>query len=267
MPQDTPPQETPISAVQFADFTSANIPIDQALAHYAAGFFPMPASSYARLLLQDQEPLDRNGAHAPISWCRTLPPAGAPVRALRVPRRLRKTVRRRPYRISVDTTFMSVLEACADPGRPGHWITEEIAELARRLHDAGHAHSIEVWDGDTLVGGLVGTAVGKVFFGESMFTHADDAGKIAFVHLAARLHHGGYALLDTQMASDHMARFGPRAIDNSIVDAYYDALTTAADMPANFGPAGDDDPDAVAAFLTACTRYPENTPDSRPAQV
>jgi leucyl/phenylalanyl-tRNA--protein transferase len=103
-----------------------------------------------------------------------------------------------------------VLDGCAEPrpGRARTWINTRIRVLYRKLHDIGHCHSIEAYDGDELVGGLYGVCLGRAFFGESMFHRARDASKVALVHLVARLKAGGFTLLDTQFVTDHLKTFG-----------------------------------------------------------
>jgi leucyl/phenylalanyl-tRNA--protein transferase len=130
---------------------------------------------------------------------------------LQVNRSLRKTIRRRPYRLSLDTAFARVIRECARvprPGQNGTWITTEMIEAFERLHAAGHAHSVEAWSNEELVGGVYGVAVGAVFCGESMFALAPDASKVAFVALVEQLARWGFELIDCQVYTDHLARFG-----------------------------------------------------------
>jgi|TARA_R110002020_G_scaffold309301_1_gene524967 leucyl/phenylalanyl-tRNA---protein transferase len=140
-----------------------------------------------------------------------------PLDAFHIPRRLKRTVSRDPFRVTADTAFTRVMEFCGEEtdGRESTWINSAILNLYSALHREGHAHSIECWDGDRLVGGLYGVSVGGAFFGESMFSRATDASKIALVHLAARLIAGGYTLLDAQFHNPHLEQFGlieiPRA--------------------------------------------------------
>ena len=140
-----------------------------------------------------------------------------PLDAFHVPRRLARKVRNDLFEVRTDRAFGAVIEACAraKPGRWATWINDEILSLYTRLHDMGHAHSVECWRGDTLVGGLYGISLGAGFFGESMFSVETDSSKVALVHLVARLKRGRYRLLDTQFVTRHLARFGtvevPRA--------------------------------------------------------
>lgn len=140
-----------------------------------------------------------------------------PLEDFHCPRRLKKTIRAAPYKVTFDTAFDKVIGSCARParGRRTTWINERIVELYTSLFERGFAHSIECWQDGELVGGLYGVALGKAFFGESMFSWRKDASKIALVYLVARLKYGGYTLLDTQFITDHLKQFGaveiPRA--------------------------------------------------------
>lgn len=134
-----------------------------------------------------------------------------PLKGFHIPRRLKRTVRRDPFRVTVDLAFNRVIEACAAevPDRPTTWINTPIENLYGALHRQGHAHSIECWNADGwLVGGLYGVALGGAFFGESMFSRETDASKVALVHLVARLIHGGFELLDAQFHNPHLEQFG-----------------------------------------------------------
>ena len=140
-----------------------------------------------------------------------------PVRALipldarfHIARTLQKTIRQKPYRITLNRSFPDVMRGCAEPraGRETTWINREILRLYTSLHYRGHAHSIEVWDGQRLIGGIYGVSLGGAFFGESMFSREKDASKIALVHLVALLRKHNYVLLDTQFITPHLARFG-----------------------------------------------------------
>mgnify|MGYP001551205954 FL=1 len=140
-----------------------------------------------------------------------------PLDAFHVPKRLARTVKSDRFAVTADMAFADVMRACAEPtpDRPESWINDEIVRLYTALHAAGHAHSIECWRDGRLVGGLYGVKLGAAFFGESMFTRERDASKVALAHLVARLRRGGFALLDTQFLTAHLARFGtieiPRA--------------------------------------------------------
>ena len=133
-----------------------------------------------------------------------------PLDRFHIPGRLRRTVRGEPFAVRVDTAFAAVLDACAESGagREDTWINGPIRRLYLELFAGGHAHSIECWHDERLVGGLYGVTLGGAFFGESMFTRETDASKVALVHLVARLKLGGWTLLDTQFLTGHLAQFG-----------------------------------------------------------
>lgn len=163
-----------------------------------------------------------------------------PLDHFHLPRRLARTVLSERYRVTVDTVFEKVIAACAEvaPRRAETWINPTIERLFVALHEMGHAHSVECWDGDDLVGGLYGLAIGGVFFGESMFSRARDASKVAFVHLVARLRLGGFTLLDTQLVTAHLTQFGTMEMPRAL---YRRSLADAIDLPAVWG--GDMDGD------------------------
>jgi leucyl/phenylalanyl-tRNA---protein transferase len=125
-------------------------------------------------------------------------------------RSLRKTLRSHPYQVRVDTDFAATIEGCATSGtyRDTTWINAEIRRLYGALFDRGFVHTVEVWDGHDLVGGLYGVSIGAAFFGESMFHRKTDCSKIAMAHLIERLRAGNYRLLDTQFVTDHLKTFG-----------------------------------------------------------
>lgn len=147
----------------------------------------------------------------PILWWSPDPRTVLLTRGLRIRRSLRKRLRNRPWRVSFDRAFERTIQACAGPRTyaDGTWITGDMLLAYRRLHEAGYAHSVEVWDeGDRLIGGLYGVAIGRVFFGESMFSHASDASKVALVHLACHLDAWGFPLIDCQLSSPHVLSLG-----------------------------------------------------------
>ncbi|MBB3591418.1 leucyl/phenylalanyl-tRNA--protein transferase [Rhizobium sp. BK529] len=130
-----------------------------------------------------------------------------------VSKSLRKTIRRKPFDIRFNSDFDAVIVACAQEtsDRPSTWINETIKTLYSALHRMGHAHSVEAWDDEELVGGLYGVSLGSAFFGESMFSRRTDASKICLVHLVERLREKHFTLLDTQFTTEHLKTFG--AID------------------------------------------------------
>jgi leucyl/phenylalanyl-tRNA--protein transferase len=133
-----------------------------------------------------------------------------PLDGFHIPTRLKRTVRSDAFEVRVDTAFAAVVDACAAPaaGREDSWINEPIRRLYVELNARGHAHSIECWSGERLVGGLYGVTLGGTFFGESMFSRERDASKVALVHLVARLKRGGWRLLDAQFLTGHLSQFG-----------------------------------------------------------
>ncbi|SEH24621.1 leucyl/phenylalanyl-tRNA--protein transferase [Rhizobium sp. NFR12] len=153
-----------------------------------------------------------------------------PLDAFHVSKSLQKTVRKKPFDIRFDTDFEGVIALCAQPAddRPSTWINETIRKLYRELHHMGHAHSVEAYDGDELVGGLYGVSLGAAFFGESMFSRRTDASKICLVHLVERMKAKGFVLLDTQFTTEHLKTFG--AIDVP-KDDYLKLLHAAVNSP------------------------------------
>ncbi len=139
----------------------------------------------------------------------------------KVSRSLKKTLRRGIYKVTYDRCFADVMKACAAPRKntTETWITEDILEAYQRLHQHHFAHSVEVWKGDVLVGGLYGVAIGQVFFGESMFHRQTDASKVAFVILMAQLRQWGYQLVDCQVRSEHLLSLGAKEISRSQFNA------------------------------------------------
>jgi leucyl/phenylalanyl-tRNA--protein transferase len=170
------------------------IPSDLLIAAYSSGWFPMA---------------DDEGE---ISWYSPDPRGIIPLDTFHVPARLRRVVRGGSFQVAIDSAFEAVIRACADaergPDENGTWISEEIVASYCALHELGHAHSVEAWAGDTLVGGLYGVALGGAFFGESMFHRRTDASKVALVALVERLRARGFALLDTQWVTAHLQQFG-----------------------------------------------------------
>ena len=167
---------------------------DLLLAAYAAGVFPMAESA------DDPD----------LFWVDPRRRGILPLDGFHVPHKLRRVMRRGGFEISCDQAFVEVIRGCAEATekRPNTWINDEIVRLYSGLFARAAAHSVEVWQQGDLVGGLYGVSLGAVFFGESMFSRASDASKIALVHLVARLRLGGYRLLDTQFLTPHLARFG-----------------------------------------------------------
>jgi leucyl/phenylalanyl-tRNA--protein transferase len=186
---------------------------------YACGIFPMAESA--------DDPA--------IYWIEPPERGVIPLDRFHVPSRLARTVRSDRYTVTINSDFDGVITGCAEPmpGRPRTWINARIRMLYRKLYERRHCHSVEVYDGDTLVGGLYGVSLNRAFFGESMFHRARDASKVALVHLVARLKAGGYKLLDTQFVTDHLKTFGaievPRRQYHKLLEA---ALNGEADFEA-----------------------------------
>jgi leucyl/phenylalanyl-tRNA--protein transferase len=150
----------------------------------------------------------------PILWWSPDPRMVLFIAEFRQPRSLRRTVRKRRFEIRADTAFRSVMAGCAEPrpGQSGTWVTPAVIDAYSELHRRGHAHSIEAWRNAELVGGLYGVAVGRMFFGESMFARETDASKVALVTLVAMLGRMGVPLIDCQQETEHLARFGARTV-------------------------------------------------------
>lgn len=146
----------------------------------------------------------------PILWWSPSPRTVIFPHQLHVSKSLRKTLRRGTYRVTFDHCFRNVMEACAAPRAyaDGTWISEEIISGYCELHERGIAHSVEVWRENELVGGLYGIALGKIFFGESMFSCADNASKVGFAHLVRQLIEWDFQLIDCQVANDHLFSLG-----------------------------------------------------------
>lgn len=184
---------------------------------YSCGIFPMAESAHDTVLY----------------WIEPEHRGILPLDEVHVPRRLARTVRTTPLHIKIDTDFDGVIDGCARP-RPGRrttWINGRIRELYAELFDLGYCHTVEVWDGEELVGGLYGVALGGAFFGESMFSNTRDASKLAFVHLAGRLIAGGFLLLDTQFVTEHLRQFGTVEVDR---DVFHEHLERALRVEADF---------------------------------
>lgn len=194
-----------------------------------------------------------NGEDEPLLWWSPAPRAVLEPAKIRVRRSLAKAIRRRPYRLTIDLAFEAVIAACAATPRPGQestWITRGIVAAFVELHRLGVAHSVEAWDGDRLVGGVYGLALGGVFCGESMFAAADDASQIAFVALAEQLRRWEFAMIDCQVESEHLQRFGATPIPR---EAFLERLAAAVARPWRTGRWSFDPDLAAGAAATGCT--------------
>ncbi|XUY28192.1 leucyl/phenylalanyl-tRNA--protein transferase [Agrobacterium sp. rho-8.1] len=174
-----------------------DIDVDILLRAYSIGLFPMADSA------DDPE----------LFWVEPEMRGIIPLHDFHVSKSLAKAIRRREFDIRFDTDFEGVMAGCAQEAddRPSTWINATIRKLYTELHEIGHAHSVEAWDGDELVGGLYGVSLGSAFFGESMFSRRTNASKICLVHLVEHLREKGFTLLDTQFTTEHLKTFG--AID------------------------------------------------------
>jgi leucyl/phenylalanyl-tRNA--protein transferase len=152
------------------------------------------------------------GENQPVLWWSPDPRMALAPAALRVTRSLAKTLRNKHYEMRADSAFRAVMHACAEPRRDqdGTWINREMIAAYCALHERGIAHSIETWINGELVGGLYGVALGRMFFGESMFSRVTDASKIALTHLARQLERWDYGLIDCQVHTAHLASMGAR---------------------------------------------------------
>ena len=174
-----------------------------------------------------------------------------PLDTFHLPRRLARTLRTWPDPVYINRNFKAVISACAQPSRDRQntWINDEIVSLYTKLHEIGFAHSVECWNGDRLIGGLYGISIRGAFFGESMFSLARDASKVALAHLVGRLRSGGYKLLDVQFVTSHLKGFGAVEIPRS---DYQNELADAMSVDGDFYSLPDS-PDA-AAILQSITQ-------------
>ncbi|MFL5017358.1 MAG: leucyl/phenylalanyl-tRNA--protein transferase [Rhizobium sp.] len=193
---------------------SPGITPDILLRAYSIGLFPMAESA------DDPE----------IFWVEPELRGVLPFDRFHVSKSLAKAVRKKRFKIRFDHAFDQVIAACAEEtsGRPSTWINKTIRSLYATLFDMGHAHTVEAWEGNELVGGLYGVSLGSAFFGESMFSRRTDASKICLVHLVDRLREKGFTLLDTQFTTEHLKTFG--AIDVPKAD-YAVMLAAAMESP------------------------------------
>lgn len=185
---------------------------------YAQGIFPWPSGEL------------------PLLWFSPDPRFVLTPKEFHLPRSLAKRARSCEWQIRADTDFETVIRECAEVPRPhqdGTWITEELVAGYIELHRLGYAHSIEAWEGDELVGGLYGVSLGRAFFGESMFTHRADASKLCFLTLVSQLADWDFAMIDCQVYTEHLARFGAT---NQTRNAFLKGLRSALLQPTLQGP-------------------------------
>lgn len=202
--------------------SATRIDPDELLKAYTLGYFPMARSRR-----------DDN-----VVWVLPEMRGVLPLSEARAPRRLFHTLKAEPFEIRINTRFADVIGACAAPskGRADTWINPPIEDVFNELHVAGFAHSVECWRDGALVGGIYGLALGGVFCGESMYSRARDASKIALLHLVARLKIGGFRLLDTQFWTPHLSQFGVSECSDA---DYQTHLAECLAVRADFRAAGD----------------------------
>lgn len=221
-PEPNGPQASRFPDPHFADADGliamgGRLDPDWLLDAYRHGVFPWPT-----------------GDGEPMLWWSPDPRAVLPLDGMRISRRLRRTIRSGRFEVACDADFAGVLTGCAEgPGREGGtWLTEGMRVAYQRMHDLGHAHSVEAWRDGRLVGGVYGLAIGGLFAAESMFHYETDASKVALAALVAHLNARGYQLLDIQQWTDHTGRLGAVEISR---DEYLDRLERAIDAPVTFG--------------------------------
>jgi leucyl/phenylalanyl-tRNA--protein transferase len=209
-PEDFPPASAALREPNGLLAVGGNLEPDWLLAAYVRGIFPWYE------------------AGQPILWWSPDPRAILLPDELHVSRRLKRTIRKTTVRMSADTSFATVIEACAAPRiyTDDTWITPQMREAYVTMHRLGWAHSFEAWDDDELIGGLYGLAIGDVFFGESMFSRRTDASKIAFVNTVAYLRDRGFRLIDCQVWSHHLKTLGARTMPR---EQFLALLTTLCD--------------------------------------
>ncbi|MGL5012345.1 MAG: leucyl/phenylalanyl-tRNA--protein transferase [Paracoccaceae bacterium] len=203
---------------------------DHLLLAYAQGIFPMA------------ERRDDDAVH----WVDPRLRGIFPLDAFHISRSLARRLRRWPHRVTVNTAFTEVVNACAD--RPETWINATILDLYTQLHLRKQAHSLEIWEENALVGGVYGVVLGSAFFGESMFSHRTDASKVALAYLTHRLRAGGFTLFDTQFLTPHLASLG--AVEITRAD-YHQRLATALTQTASLTPPGYSSPVSLSSAAGA----------------
>jgi leucyl/phenylalanyl-tRNA--protein transferase len=213
---------------------------------YSCGIFPMAESA--------EDPA--------LYWIEPDQRGVIPLDRFHVPARLARTVRSDRFTVAINRDFDAVMDGCAEPqpGRSRTWINARIRSLYRKLHERRHCHSVEVYDGNKLVGGLYGVALGRAFFGESMFHRTRDASKVALVHLVARLKAGGFKLLDTQFVTDHLKIFGAVEVPRR---QYHKLLEAALVGEGDFAALGSKRPVTGAKVLAQLEHDPEKPAKGR----
>mgnify|MGYP000081206303 CR=1 FL=1 len=184
---------------------------DLLLEAYAGGMFPMAME---------------NGE---MGWFSPDPRGIIPIKEFHIPHGLKKVLRNNPFEVRIDTAFGAIMKGCAD--RESTWISDMIHRSYVKLHELGFAHSVEIWQDNTLVGGLYGLAMGGAFFGESMFSRVPNASKVALATLVSRLEARGFVLLDTQWVTEHLTQFGAHEIPRT---TYLKRLNKALNLHSSF---------------------------------
>lgn len=195
------------------DHDSSDLTADLLLHAYTSGIFPMSEH--------------RNDPE--VFWVEPRRRGIIPLDGFRISRSLSRAIRRDDYTVSINRDFTGTLEGCAD--REETWISGRIADLYHELHDSGHAHSFEVWDGNLQIGGVYGVSLGAAFFGESMFSRRTNGSKIALAWLVAHLNQSGYRLFDAQFLTPHLATLGAIEVSRG---EYRSRLAEALALPADF---------------------------------
>jgi leucyl/phenylalanyl-tRNA--protein transferase len=190
---------------------TAIIAPDLLLEAYAGGMFPMAME---------------NGE---MGWFSPDPRGIIPIKEFHIPHGLKKVLRNNPFEVRIDTAFGAIMKGCAD--RESTWISDMIHRSYVKLHELGFAHSVEIWQDNTLVGGLYGLAMGGAFFGESMFSRVPNASKVALATLVSRLDARGFVLLDTQWVTEHLTQFGAHEIPRT---TYLKRLNKALNLHSSF---------------------------------
>ena len=190
---------------------TAIIAPDLLLEAYAGGMFPMAME---------------NGE---MGWFSPDPRGIIPIKEFHIPHGLKKVLRNHPFEVRIETAFGAIMKGCAD--RESTWISDMIHRSYVKLHELGFAHSVEIWQDNTLVGGLYGLAMGGAFFGESMFSRVPNASKVALASLVSRLDARGFVLLDTQWVTEHLTQFGAHEIPRS---TYLKRLNKALNLHCSF---------------------------------
>ena len=215
-PYDFPPVETALSYPDGLLAVGGDLSLERLIVAYHLGIFPW---------YNEDEPI--------LWWAPSQRMVLFPEH-LKISRSLRQTIKKQPFTLTLDHCFREVMIECAGPRamQQGTWISQEIIDAYEQLHQRGFAHSVEAWYQGRLVGGLYGVALGNVFCGESMFAHVSDASKVAFVQFVKQLHHWGYELIDCQVYTDHLARFGAIEIPR---EQFKQLLTHLRQMPGHQG--------------------------------